>query len=98
MMGQQPTIQDIELQETLENLVMPSALLCEESLSPDDTPEEESLSPYWVDCRCYSCDNLVRLCVAATTGAIHLLQQLLFNDLSLLCPVCSRITVRHGRH
>lgn len=98
MMGEKPTIRDIDLEETLENLVMPSSLLCEESLSPDDTPEEESLSPYWVDSRCDSCKNPVRLCVVATSGAIHLLEQLLFNDLCIVCPVCSRTLVRHGRH
>ncbi|AFL02847.1 E7 [Human papillomavirus 154] len=98
MMGQTVTLKDIELGEPLEDLVMPAHLLCEEeSLSSDDTPEEESLSPYQVDTICNSCNKRIRLCVLATTGAIHLLEQLLFHDLSLVCPHCSRDILRHGR-
>lgn len=98
MMGEKVTLKDIELGSTLEDLVMPAHLLCEEeSLSTDDTPEEESLSPYQVDTICKTCDKRVRLCVLATTGAIHLLERLLFNDLSVVCPQCSRHILHHGR-
>nr|AYA93477.1 MAG: E7 protein [Human papillomavirus] len=97
MMGEKPTLKDIILEEQLTDLVMPAHLLCEESLSPDDTPEEESLSPYQVDSLCKACNKRVRLFVVATPGAIYLLEQLLFNNLSIVCPVCSRSNLHHGR-
>nr|ATQ38667.1 E7 [Gammapapillomavirus 11]AYA93911.1 MAG: E7 protein [Human papillomavirus] len=98
MMGKAATLKDIELGEPVEEIVMPAHLLCEEeSLSPDDTPEEESLSPYQVDTVCKTCEKRIRLCVLASAGAIHLLEQLLLHDLSLVCPHCSRDILRHGR-
>ena len=92
MRGDKATIPDIELEE----LVLPSSLLSDESLSPDDTPEEVELSPYRIDSVCYTCTANIRLCVSASTTAIRLLHQLLLCDLHLLCPGCSRIT-RNGR-
>ena len=97
MMGHKPTMQDISL-ENIEELVLPLALLCEESLSPDDIPEEEPLSPYRVDSYCYSCNCGVRLFVVATLGNIHLFQDLLLGDFSILCPRCSRDQVHYGKH
>ncbi|AEM24629.1 transforming protein [Human papillomavirus 140] len=97
MMGNAPTIKDIELDAELGDLILPSQLLCEESLSPDDSPEEELLSPYRVDSLCNSCTARVRLCVVATADAIQFLERLLFRDLSIVCPRCSRDVLRHGR-
>ncbi|ATQ38346.1 E7 [Gammapapillomavirus 11] len=97
MMGEKPTLKDIVLEEQLADMVMPANLLCEESLSPDDTPEEESLSPYQVDSLCKACNKRVRLFVVATAGAIFVLEQLLFQNLSIVCPVCSRSNLHHGR-
>jgi len=98
MMGKQCTLNDIVLAENIEEMILPAPLLCEESLSPDDSPEEESLSPYRVESTCYTCQRGVRVCVVASEGAIHLLQQLLSTDLSLFCPTCSRVSFRHGRN
>ncbi|ANG08928.1 E7 [Human papillomavirus 181] len=95
MMGKTPTLQDIKL----EDLVLPASLICEESLSADDVPEEESvtLSPYRVDSNCFKCNCHVRLCVVASFGAIHLFEQLLLQDLCILCPGCSRLQSNNGR-
>lgn len=95
-MGQKPTLQDISL-ENVEELVLPSALLCEESLSPDDIPEEEPLSPYRVDSFCHSCNCGVRLFVVATIENIRLFQELLIGEFSILCPRCSRDQVQYGK-
>lgn len=96
MQGKAATIKDIELH--LEELVLPLNLLSNESLSLDDEPEEEHLSPFKVDSCCKNCNRCIRICVAATTGAICVLEQLLLSsDLSFLCPGCSRSVVRHGR-
>ncbi|AKP16348.1 E7 [Human papillomavirus 202] len=97
MMGNAPTLKDIELGADFGELILPSHLLCEESLSPDDSPEEALLSPYRVDSLCNACTSRVRLCVVATAEAIQFLEQLLFRDLSIVCPRCSRDILRHGR-
>ncbi|ATQ38339.1 E7 [Gammapapillomavirus 11] len=95
MMGKNATLQDINLEE----LVLPANLICEESLSPDDVPEEESavLSPYRVDTECYTCNRRIRLSVVASTAAIFLFEQLLLQDLNVVCPGCSRQNFNYGR-
>ena len=96
MRGNVATLKDIELH--LEELVMPMNLLSNESLSPDETPEEEQVSPFKVDSQCHNCNQCIRICVIATAGAILLLEQLLLStDLSLLCPGCARTRLRNGR-
>ena len=96
MRGEVATIKDIELHP--EELVMPVNLLSNESLSPDDQPEEEHLSPFKVDSICYHCNQCIRICVVASTGAVrHLEHLLLASELSFLCPGCSRAIVRNGR-
>lgn len=95
MRGNVATIRDIILEP--QELVMPANLLSNESLSPDDQPEEEHLSPFKVDSNCYNCNRCVRVCVVASAGAIHQLELLLTSDLSILCPGCSRSIVRNGR-
>lgn len=92
MRGEKATIPDIELQE----LVLPSNLVCDESLSPDDPGEEEQL-PYRIDTHCDKCQTGIRLCVVATEFGIRCFQQLLLKELSLLCPGCSREHCRYGR-
>lgn len=97
MIGKESTIKDIEL--NLNDLVLPSNLLCEEeSLSPDcEAEEEQSVTTYKVDSHCYICGTGVRVCVAATTPAIRLFEELLVGGLTLLCPRCSRGHFHHGR-
>nr|AYA94207.1 MAG: E7 protein [Human papillomavirus] len=96
MRGEVATIRDINLE--LEDLVMPANLLSNESLSPDDVPEEEQVSPFKVDSLCQHCNKCIRLCVIATAGAIYLLEQLLLSsELCFVCPACARTTVRNGR-
>ena len=91
MQGELVTIPDI----VLETLVTPANLLCNETLSPDEEPEEEQ--NYKVDSKCHTCGARLRVCVVATYSAIRTLQLLLFQDLHLLCPSCARALCQHGR-
>ncbi|ATQ38162.1 E7 [Gammapapillomavirus sp.] len=94
MIGDRPTVGDISL--NLEELVLPDNLLCNESLSPDSEPEEEQ-DLYRIDTCCKLCNCRIRVVVFATGSAIALFEQLLFGQLSFLCPRCSRATSQHGR-
>lgn len=95
MIGNAPTIQDIEL--NLEEYVEPVDLFCSESLSPDSEGEEEEPQLlYRVDTVC-DCGTRVRLVVAATSAAIRTLQLLLSEELDIICPGCARNRFRHGR-
>lgn len=98
MRGPQCNTGDIELE--LDSLVCPENLLCSESLSPDSEGQAEEVEqvPYKVDTYCKACGTGVRLCVLASRLAILTFEQLLTFELSLLCPSCSRIHFRHGRH
>nr|UXX42010.1 MAG: E7 [Gammapapillomavirus sp.] len=96
MRGEVATIPDIELEE----LVLPSNLVSDESLSPDDEIIEERSEThchYRIDTICHSCERPVRCCVSASNTGIRLLQQLLLEELSLLCPGCSRHFRGNGR-
>lgn len=90
MRGEKATIPDIEL----EPLVLPANLICNESLSLDDEPEEEQ--NYKVDTLCHTCGARLRVCVLASVFAIRQLQTLLLGDLHFLCPTCARKLLRHG--
>lgn len=95
MIGRQPTLQDIELD--LETLVEPVNLYCEESLSPDSEGEEEDVEViYRVDTYC-DCGTAVRLIVTASDAALRQLQQLLLQDLQIVCPPCARAIFQNGR-
>ena len=92
MHGHSATMRDITLE--LEELVIPSNLLCQESLSPDS---EEERATYKVDTLCDDCKTRIRICLVATEIGVKHLQQLLTGDVSLLCPGCSRVRLNHGR-
>nr|AYA94108.1 MAG: E7 protein [Human papillomavirus] len=96
MIGQKPTVNDIELD--LQSLVIPDNLMCSESLSPDCEGEEVEHTPYRVDTSCHSCGTGVRLCVYSTGSAIRQLQELLISELNLFCPPCARNLFHHGRN
>lgn len=96
MRGSAPTLKDIVLQSA--DLVEPVNLYCDEDLSQDSVPdEEEELVPYSIDTTC-ECEVKVRLVVKATRAAIRTLEQLLYQELQIVCPVCSRRIIRNGRH
>lgn len=97
MRGPDVDVGDVELH--LESLVLPQNLLSNESLSPDSEGQAEEVEqvPYRVDTYCKACGTGVRVCVVASRFAILTFQQLLSQELSLLCPSCSRIHCRHGR-
>jgi len=91
MQGELVTIPDI----VLETLVTPANLLCNETLSPDEEPEEEQI--YKVDSHCHTCGAGLRVCTVASEIAIRRLQVLLLQDLHFLCPRCARALCNHGR-
>lgn len=95
MRGGEPTIRDIELD--LHKLVDPANVLSNQSLSPDAIPEEEFQAPYKIDTCCGTCERPVRLVVTASNRGIHHFEQLLFSELTILCPGCARGKFRHGR-
>ncbi|ATQ38394.1 E7 [Gammapapillomavirus 13] len=95
MRSNRPTIQDINLE--LHDLVLPVDLLANESLSPDDIPEEEQLSPYQIDTSCGTCRAGVRIVIVTSVDSLILFQQLLASDLQIVCPRCSRGHFHHGR-
>lgn len=95
MRGNVATLKDIVLESA--DLVEPVNLYCDESLSEDSVPEEEEeFSPYSIDTVC-ACGVKVRLVVKATNAAIHTFEALLFQELQIICPVCSRRIIRNGR-
>ena len=88
-------MKDIDLE--LHDLVLPVDLLANESLSPDDIPEEEQLSPYQIDTSCATCRAGVRLVIVTSVDSLILFQQLLSSDLQIVCSRCSRGHFHHGR-
>ncbi|AUB51283.1 E7 protein [Human papillomavirus type 216] len=95
MQGKEPSLKDITLE--LSDLVMPENLLSNESLSADEDPEEEQVTPYRVDSCCPNCHKRVRVCVLATDFAIYQFERLLLEQLQFICPGCSRVIFSHGR-
>ncbi|AEM24594.1 transforming protein [Human papillomavirus 135] len=94
MKGTIATIPDV----CLEELVLPSNLLAsEESLSPDDEPEEEPTNPYRVDTYCGNCQRGVRLFFVTTASCIRTVHHLLIGELSVICVACSRTCFQDGR-
>lgn len=94
-----PAIKSGDIELDLQSLVLPENLLSNESLSPDTEGQAEEVeqAPYTIDTTCNSCGARVRICVVATRSGILLLQELLTQEVNLLCPSCSRNTLRHGR-
>lgn len=93
MQGHQPTIKDIYLD--LGQIVETDDLLCgEESLSPDAEEEQEVFK---IDTHCENCKTAIRVCVQASAFGIRCLQLILAEDLSFICPDCSRRLLHHGR-
>lgn len=90
MRGEIATIPDI----VLEALVLPANIICDESLSLDEQPEEEQ--SYKIDTICHCCGVRLRVCVVASDSAIRGLQTLLLGELHLICPNCARAHCHHG--
>nr|AQM73677.1 E7 [Human papillomavirus] len=93
MHGEKATIKDIVL-EMREITISTDLLSGEESLSSDSEEEQELFK---IDTRCDNCKTRVRVCVRSSHTGIRRLQYLLENELSFLCPGCSRNLLQHGR-
>nr|AAY86739.1 E7 [Bovine papillomavirus] len=85
MKGQNVTLQDIAAE--LEDTISPINLRCEEEI---ETEEVENPNPFAITATCYACEQTLRLAVVTSNEGILQLQQLLFEDLSLLCAACSK--------
>lgn len=90
MIGKQATIPDVVLD--LQEFVQPIDLYCDEELPdlPEEAPEEEqqSYTPYKIVAPCVTCGAKLRLFVYATEFGIRTQQNLLIQEVQLLCPVC----------
>lgn len=96
MRGTAPTIADINLD--LNNLVLPSNLLSNEVLQPEEEQLEEELSPFRIDTCCFCCNSRVRITVFAVAFGIRFLEHLLLDEkLAICCPGCARRAGNHGR-
>lgn len=97
MIGKEVTIPDIVLEE-LQELAQPIDLHCYEEL-PDATSEESEEEPeripYKIVVPCCGCPVKLRLYVFATHFGIRALQDLLLQEVQLICPQC-RETIRNG--
>lgn len=94
MQGETVTIKDIVLE--LHEIEILSNLLCgEESLSSDS---EEEHQVFKIDTRCDNCKTGISVCVRSSNPGIRHLQILLNQELSFLCPGCSRNLFQHGRY
>ncbi|ANZ90265.1 E7 protein [Bos taurus papillomavirus 21] len=94
MIGETPTIRDIDLDLT--ELIDPQNLLCEEEILAEEVLEEE-LCPYSLRTCCASCSALLRIFVVTSSDSIRTLHQLLLSDLSFLCIPCSQRNLRNER-
>lgn len=100
MIGKEPTIHDIVL-EDLKELVQPIDLHCNEEILEEQELEEEeepapARTPYKVIVYCGgNCGTKLRIFLLSTIYGIRLFEDLLLNELALLCPPC-RDKIRHG--
>ncbi|CAW42227.1 E7 protein [Human papillomavirus 99] len=94
MIGKEVTVQDIVLElSVIQPEVLPVDLFCEEELPTEQETEEESdiertVFKITAPCGCSNCKVKLRLFVNATELGIRTFQQLLTQDLQLLCPEC----------
>nr|WAB54082.1 E7 [human papillomavirus 89] len=96
MHGRTPTIQDIVLEELPE----PISLQCEEEMLDSSDEEdardcvheqlaEQAQQAFRVVTTCGVCYCAVRLVVLCDDAHLRQLQQLLLDDLSIVCPGCA---------
>lgn len=100
MIGKEVTLQDFTLElSELQPEVQPVDLFCEEELPAEhqETEEEPAIdrTPYKVVAPCGCCEVKLRIFVKATDFGIRILQNLLIEELQLLCPEC-RGNCKHG--
>lgn len=93
MIGKEVTLRDIVLELTEPQ---PVDLHCEEELPEQDTEVEPERTSYKIILRCGGgCGTRLRIFVAATHSGITSLQELLLEEVVLLCPDC-RNSDQHG--
>ncbi|UQE90568.1 E7 [Trichechus manatus papillomavirus] len=91
MIGTEATLKDIILSEYPPQPNHPVNLLCHEELPPETEEEEESepCCPYRILLGCAHCKRAVKLVVVCSGAGIYNLQQLLFDDVRIICPLCA---------
>lgn len=95
MRGDRPTVKQLDID--LEELVLPINLLSDEQLPVEEEVEVELKEPFRVSTCCGICHTNVRLFVLATTPAIRGLEQLLLEDLNVVCVSCAKKESKNGR-
>ncbi|ADQ39307.1 E7 [Colobus guereza papillomavirus 2] len=99
MIGKDADLQDIILElSEIQPEGQPVDLLCEEELPAEQELEEEpttARTTFKVVAPCGCCEANLRLFVRATTFGIRTLQDILTEELQLLCPEC-RGNCKHG--
>ena len=100
MIGKEVTLQDIVLElNELQPEVQPVDLFCEEELPNEQQEREEEpqieRASYKVVAPCGCCKVKLRIFISATDFVIRSFQQLLIDELQLLCPDC-RGNCKHG--
>lgn len=94
MIGKEVTLRDIVLEFTEPQ---PVDLHCEEELPEQDTEVEPERTAYKIILRCGGgCGTKLRLFVAATQVGIRGLQDLLLEEVVILCPDCRNSDLQHG--
>lgn len=91
MIGTTPTIKDIVLQEAPP---CPLNLQCYETLEEEievqaEAEPQPALQPYRVDVPCGLCTRPLKLVILSDPSGVRTLQQLLCDNLSLVCGACS---------
>ncbi|AKE50897.1 E7 [Trichechus manatus latirostris papillomavirus 3] len=95
MIGTTTTLKDIVLSEC-PHPNSPVNLHCDEEANFDfeRQVEEESQEPHYCSYRilvaCPCCNRPVRLAVLCSGSGIYNLQELLFRDVQIICPLCIR--------
>lgn len=89
MIGNRPTLKDIIL-EDVADLV---DLTCQETLSQE---AEQPMYPYKIAGLCATCEKRLCLYVGTTQTGIRKLQELLLDELKILCGPCGRNTFQYG--
>ncbi|AUT11924.1 E7 [Leptonychotes weddellii papillomavirus 4] len=87
MIGKEPTLRDIVLEET----PCPADLYCNERIEEaEQNISEGNHDAFKVLVTCGHCDRPVRLVILASRDQVRVLHRLLLEGLCFVCPYCCR--------